>query len=131
MYHQIRDRFRAGADFSAPDYVAARGLLHDLRQRWQRDTAGYDAVLLPSVASLPPAIDAIAADPARYAAENLLALRNTRVGNLFGLCALSLPTGTPGCGLSAMAPARAEARLLRLGHALERARTPMAGIRPT
>jgi aspartyl-tRNA(Asn)/glutamyl-tRNA(Gln) amidotransferase subunit A len=37
------------------------------------------------------------------------------------LCALSLPTGLAGCGLTLMAPAGAEARLLRLGAAAERA----------
>jgi aspartyl-tRNA(Asn)/glutamyl-tRNA(Gln) amidotransferase subunit A len=30
--------------------------------------------------------------------ENLLCLRNTRIGNLMGLCGLSLPTGVPSTG---------------------------------
>ena len=34
-----------------------------------------------------------------------------------GLCGLSLPTGTPSCGLMMLAPPMAEARLLRLGAA--------------
>jgi len=50
-----------------------------------------------------------------------LTLRNTRVGNLMGLCGLSLPTGTPSCGLMMLAPPMAEARLLRLGAAAEAA----------
>jgi aspartyl-tRNA(Asn)/glutamyl-tRNA(Gln) amidotransferase subunit A len=121
MYHQIRDRFRAGAGFSGPDYVAAWERLDGLRDRFRADTAGCDAIVLPTVASLPPSLARLEAEPAYYAAENLLALRNTRLANLFGLCALTLPTGLPGCGLMAMAPAGAEARLLRLGHAMEAA----------
>ena len=47
--------------------------------------------------------------------------QNTRLANLLGLCALTLPTQTPSCGLMLMAAPRAEARLLRLGASAERA----------
>ena len=41
-----------------------------------------------------------------YITENLLALRNTRIGNLMEQCVLTLPAGQPSCGLSIMcAPA--------------------------
>jgi aspartyl-tRNA(Asn)/glutamyl-tRNA(Gln) amidotransferase subunit A len=53
--------------------------------------------------------------------ENLLALRNTRIGNLLGLPVLTLPTSQPSCGISLMAGAGQEARLLRLGTAVEQA----------
>ncbi|MBL9047417.1 MAG: amidase, partial [Tabrizicola sp.] len=52
---------------------------------------------------------------------NLLALRNTRIANLMGVCALTLPTSQPSCGISLIAPAGEERRLLRLGAAAERA----------
>lgn len=119
MFPLIRDRFRAGAGFSGPDYVAAWRRLGELRAAYRADTAGYDAVLLPTAPNLPPTVERLLADPAHYAEENLLTLRNTRLGNLMDACALTLPTGTPGCGLSAMAPPGAEARLLRLGRAME------------
>ena len=61
------------------------------------------------------------ADDAYYVTENLLALRNTRIGNLMGLCALTLPTSQPSCGISLMAAPGTENRLLRLGTAAERA----------
>ena len=61
------------------------------------------------------------ADDAYYVTENLLALRNTYIANLFGLCALTLPTGQPSCGISFMAAPGQEERLLRLGSAAERA----------
>jgi aspartyl-tRNA(Asn)/glutamyl-tRNA(Gln) amidotransferase subunit A len=60
-------------------------------------------------------------DDTYYVTENLLSLRNTRIGNLMGVCALTLPTSQPSCGISLMCPPGQEARLLRLGAAAERA----------
>ena len=121
MYARILERFRGGADFSAPDYVAGWRRLRALRQIWLAETAGYDAVLLPTVANLPPALDRLMSDADYYVAENLLTLRNTRVGNLMGLCGLTLPTGTPSCGLMMLAAPGADERLLRIGAAAEAA----------
>jgi aspartyl-tRNA(Asn)/glutamyl-tRNA(Gln) amidotransferase subunit A len=56
-----------------------------------------------------------------YLSENLLALRNTRIGNLMGLCALTLPLDTPSCGLMLMCPPNMEEHLLRMGAAAEEA----------
>jgi aspartyl-tRNA(Asn)/glutamyl-tRNA(Gln) amidotransferase subunit A len=119
MYSRILERFRGGKDFSAPDYVAGWRRLRELRALWLAETAGYDAVLLPSVANLPPDVSRLMTDPDYYVTENLITLRNTRVGNLTGLCGLSLPTGVPSCGLMMMAPPMAEDRLLCLGAAAE------------
>jgi aspartyl-tRNA(Asn)/glutamyl-tRNA(Gln) amidotransferase subunit A len=121
MFVQVRERFRSGASVSAQAFVQAWLKLDALRADWAAATAGYDAVLAPTTPNLPPNVEATLADLDHFSAENLLALRNTRVGNLFGLCALTLPAGAPSCGIMAMAAPRSEARLLRLGAALERA----------
>ncbi len=119
MFPPVLARFRAGRDHRADDYLAARLRLDALRADFARATAGVDAVLLPTTANLPPRIDAVTGDHAFFTSENLRTLRNTRIGNLMGGCALTLPTGAPGCGLSLMAPPMDEARLLRLGAAAE------------
>lgn len=121
MYSRILERFRGGKDFSAPDYVAGWRRLRELRALWLTETAGYDAVLLPSVANLPPDVNRLMTDPDYYVTENLITLRNTRVGNLMGLSGLSLPTGVASCGLMMLTPPMAEDRLLRLGAAAEAA----------
>lgn len=121
MFAPIRDRFRAGAAFSGADFIRAWRRLREIRAIWADRTAAYDAVLVPTSAILPPDAARLLSDPAYFAAENLLALRNTRIGNLMGLCALTLPTGRPMCGLSLLAAPMAEERLLRLGAAAERA----------
>ena len=118
MFPPVRERFRAGKAFSGPDFVAGWQRLETLRAAYAAATAGYDAVLVPSVALMPPKQAAVEADHALFTSENLLTLRNTRIGNLMGLCALTLPTATPSCGLSLMAGPGQEARLLRIGAAL-------------
>ncbi|MEO0359134.1 MAG: amidase family protein, partial [Pseudomonadota bacterium] len=121
MFPEILARFRGGADVSAPDYIAAWQALDCYRAMFWDAVAGYDAVLVPTSPILPPNIDRLGTDSAYYVQENLLALRNTRVGNLMGGCAVTLPTGVPSTGISLMAPAMAEDRLLRLAAAAENA----------
>ena len=48
-----------------------------------------------------------------------MALRNTRIANLLGVCALTIPTNHPSCGVSIMALPNMEEKLLRLGRAAE------------
>jgi len=121
MYPRILERFRAGAGFSAPDLVAARARLERLRAAWAEATAGFDAVLAPTTANLPPETARLLADADHYVAENLLTLRNTRIGNLMGLCAVTLPTGVPSTGLMLMGRAGTDGRLLHLAAAAEAA----------
>lgn len=121
MYDQILERFRIGTQFSGPDYVAAWAQVRTARMAWDRATARFDAVLCPTAPNLPPNVDRLASDKDYYVTENLLTLRNTRIGNLMGLCALTLPTGTLSCGISLMAAPRTEEALLRLGAAAEAA----------
>jgi aspartyl-tRNA(Asn)/glutamyl-tRNA(Gln) amidotransferase subunit A len=121
MFPRILERFRSGANVSAVDYVAAWRRLAAIQAIWADRTAGFDAVLLPTSPILPPDANRLMTDDAYYVTENLLALRNTRIGNLMGGCVLTLPTSQPSCGISLMAGPGQEARLLRLGSAAERA----------
>ncbi len=121
MFPRILERFRTGAAIKASDYVAGWRRLHVLRQIWADKTAGYDAVLLPTSPILPPDANRLMVDNDYYVTENLLALRNARIGNLMDQCALTLPTNQPSCGISLMAGPGQEERLLRLGAAAERA----------
>ncbi len=119
MFPRILERFRAGAAFPAADYVAAWRRLRQIRDEWATAAAGFDAILVPTAPILPPDAQRLMTEHDYYVTENLLALRNTRIGNLMGLCALTLPTSQPSCGLSLMAPPGEEERLLRLGAAGE------------
>ena len=121
MFGPVRERFRAGGDVSAVDYIQGWQHLEQLRAAFMARMAGYDAVLAPTSPILPPDTQRLLNDEAYFGERNLLALRNTRIGNLMGLCSLTLPTGRAHCGLMLMAPPFEEARLLRLGAAAEAA----------
>ncbi len=121
VFAAVRERFQAGAAHSAADYVAAWQRLDAIRAEWDAATAAYDAVILPTAPILPPKIADLQADTDYFVARNLLALRNTRIGNLMGGAVLTLPTGVAATGLSLMVPPMQEHRLLRLGAAAEAA----------
>jgi len=121
MFAPILERFRSGKDFTAADYVAGWQKLEALRVQWHARVAGYDAVIMPTAPILPPDHARLLSDEAYYVTENLLALRNTRVGNLMGLSAVSLPTGVPSCGIMLCGKPFGEAALLRVAAAAEQA----------
>ncbi len=121
MYPEILERFRTGKNVSGADYIAAWSKLKASRAAWDAATSGFDAVLAPTAPILPPNLDRLLTDHDYYVTENLLALRNTRIGNLMGLAALTLPTGTPGCGVMMMGYPGSEEALLRIGSAAEAA----------
>ena len=121
MFAEVRERFRGGATHLASDYVAAWQKLDALRIDYHKAVAGYDAVLMPTSPILPPNVKRLESEPEYFVTQNLLALRNTRIGNLMGSCAVTLPTGLPSTGLMMMAPAMQEERLLRLASAAENA----------
>ena len=121
MFAEILERFRLGKNHSGPDYVAAWATLEAARIAYDKATSEFDAVILPTAPILPPDLERLNTDHEYYVTENLLSLRNTRIGNLMGLCALSLPTGVPSCGLMVMMHPDSEEALLRLGAAIERA----------
>ncbi len=121
MFDQILERFRGGANVSAADYVAAWRTLEAGRRAWHARMAGYDAVICPTAPNVPPNFDRLMSDHDYFVTENLLTLRNTRAANLMGLSAVTLPTGTPSCGIMLMGAPMAEERLLRLAAAAETA----------
>lgn len=121
MFPRILDRFRSGETVSSGDYIRGWRRLRELRGEWAQATAGFDAVLLPTSPILPPHAQRLMTDSDYYVTENLLALRNTRLGNLLDQAVLTLPTSVPSAGISLMTAPGSEERLLRLGAAAERA----------
>ncbi|WP_347311581.1 amidase [Defluviimonas sp. SAOS-178_SWC] len=121
MYGPVCERFRAGATYSGADFVAGWRWLRAIRAVWAERTASYDAVLLPSSPILPPNAERLLSDDDYFTTENLLGLRNARIGNLMGVSALTLPTGLPMTGIMLLGRPMGEERLLRTGAAAEAA----------
>lgn len=121
MYPHIRDRFRAGGEVSAADFVDAWAALKQLRKLYETQTAGYDAAILPSCPILPPMRAALEEEGELYTRANLMTLRNTRIANMLGLASITLPTGLPCTGIMFQGLPNSEEHLLRIAAAAERA----------
>ncbi|NNE79857.1 MAG: amidase [Silicimonas sp.] len=119
MYGPVRARFLQGKTIMAADFIAGWHRLEALRQDYHDAVCDFDAVILPSSPIRPPKMQALLDDDAYFTAQNLLALQNTRIGNLLGLTALTLPTGVPSCGI--MVQGRREEDILAIGKAMEAA----------
>lgn len=128
MFAMTEARFLSGAAHRAEAHMRSRFALQALSDRVVAEMAGFDALIMPSVKTIPPPADALLGDPDAYLRENLAALHLTSLANVLALCALSLPAGPPvGDGLppaSAMlvGPPHAERSLLCAAAAIEAVR---------
>lgn len=120
MFPEILSRFRSGKDILAADYISAWARLKELRILWEEKTRVYDAVILPTSQILPPNLERLLKDGDYYKKQNLLALKNTRIGNLLGLASLTVPTGIQSVGFMLMSHANSEEKLLNIGAEIER-----------
>ncbi|MFQ6551141.1 amidase [Aestuariibius insulae] len=121
MYAQIVERIMGGKGVTAAAYLQAWARIREIRADWAERMAGFDAVLCPTCPIAPPNAERLATDDAYFKRANLMTLRNTRIGNLMGLCGLTIPAGVPSAGILLNGPPGSEARLLRLGMAAEAA----------
>ena len=129
LYDQrILSRIRLGANQSAADYL---DLLHrraDFITRVEPVMAPYDALIMPTVPIVPPALAPLE-DEQEYHRVNLLLLRNTRFANLLDGSAVSIPCHEPGqapVGLMIVGPRDSDRRLLGLAAAIEALVSPTA-----
>jgi aspartyl-tRNA(Asn)/glutamyl-tRNA(Gln) amidotransferase subunit A len=129
---RVGARIEMGATADAADQIDLVRARASLRARVDRVTAGYDALVLPTVPVVPPEIAPLEADDDLYHSANRLMLRNPALFNVLDRCALSLPCHAPGeapVGLMVVGPTMGDARLLSVGLAIEAAlaREPAAG----
>jgi aspartyl-tRNA(Asn)/glutamyl-tRNA(Gln) amidotransferase subunit A len=121
MYDRIEGRFRQGKHADPTRDAEARREYARLSAAVQLRMNEVGLIVMPTTACWPPDRQHLLDDEAFYTERNMLALRNTRLANLLGLCSLTVPTATPMCGLMLFGPPNAEARLLRAGAAIEAA----------
>jgi aspartyl-tRNA(Asn)/glutamyl-tRNA(Gln) amidotransferase subunit A len=109
VFPPVLARLSAGREVLAADYLSGWEELRAIRAGARDVLAGLDALLCPTCAILPP----LAADHDLFRTRNLLALRNTRIANLLGLASVTIPTGTPSCGLMLSVLPGREGQVLR------------------
>lgn len=122
MDQRVRQRLLLAPNFSTQDYI----YLQQERVRLQTavtDLLGHRFLLFPTVPITAPALDALEASDELFAATNLLALRNTMLGNYVGTPGVSLPIGIDRDGLPGgallSAPYGDDDRVLAAARAIE------------
>ena len=75
----------------------------------------YDCILMPTIPILPPKIKEVTNNEKLYDKYNMLALRNTRIGNVLPMCSISLPCpGNLPIGLMLSMPIGKDNKLINL-----------------
>jgi aspartyl-tRNA(Asn)/glutamyl-tRNA(Gln) amidotransferase subunit A len=118
---RIRVRIARGEHMSAADYIDLSNARPRLIASFDRATAPYDCVLMPTVPIIAPRI-ADLDDERAYNSINMLILRNTALGNFFDRCAISMPCHREGeapVGLMLMGETLGDARLFGIAAAVE------------
>jgi aspartyl-tRNA(Asn)/glutamyl-tRNA(Gln) amidotransferase subunit A len=121
---RVASRALRGADMSAADYLEVLAQRAAMIADSGRLAAPYDALLMPTVAMVAPAIAPLEADDQLYGKTNLAILRNPSVVNFLDGCAMSIPCHQPGdgpVGLMIVGQCGADRRLLSVALALESA----------
>ena len=113
---RVSDRILASRGRTASDYIRLGFERRRLQREFWASCTGFDAVLAPTVACLPPYLKDLAEDDA-YFRTNAQVLRNTQVFNLLGVPAVSVPCGRM-VGVSVAARPREEALILSVADAL-------------
>ncbi len=121
----VAHRMIAGRTLSAPDYLTLLRRCAALRERVQWTLRDVDAVIVP--ATMVPARPLAVIDASResYVDHNLKYHRNTSIGNILNLCAVSVPCGFTReglpIGLMIYAKPFQEDMALRVAYAYEQA----------
>jgi aspartyl-tRNA(Asn)/glutamyl-tRNA(Gln) amidotransferase subunit A len=118
---RIRVRIARGEHMSAADYIDLMSARSRLIASFDRATAPYDCLLMPSVPIVAPRI-ADLDDERAYNSTNMLILRNTALGNFFDRCSISVPCHREGeapVGLMLMGETLGDSRLFGIAAAVE------------
>jgi aspartyl-tRNA(Asn)/glutamyl-tRNA(Gln) amidotransferase subunit A len=120
---RIRTRIERGREMTAAEYIRLVAARADFIRRFDAETEGFDALVMPTVPITASPIAAFARDE-DYARLNLRLLRNTSIVNFLDRCALTLPIqppGTPPVGLMVVSRHGEDRRLLAIGIGIESA----------
>ena len=119
---RVRGRIEGGAAASAADYLDSLAARQAIGAEMAIATAPYDAVVMPTVPTIPAPIADLVADEAAYLRVNALMLRNTAIGNFLDRCAISIPChrlGEPPAGLMLMGQPMGDRALFDLAAGIE------------
>lgn len=114
-------RILRGREQDAAEYIDLLNLRADFTARVSRQIRKFDAVLMPTIPLVAPALSALTSDD-DYVRANGLALRNPSIVNFIDGCAISLPCHDPGTapvGLSLFGLANTDTAVLSVAKVVE------------
>jgi aspartyl-tRNA(Asn)/glutamyl-tRNA(Gln) amidotransferase subunit A len=127
---RVASRILKGRDQTAADYVRLIAARAELIRSARTVTATHDAVMMPTVPFIAPALRDLAEDAAYFRA-NALALRNPAIANFLDRCAISIPVqrgeDAP-VGLMLMGVHGADGKLFSIACAAEALLSPQRGL---
>ena len=91
--------FAAGPTTSAAEYRASLNGLAPVRAAVAAVIAPYDALIAPTLPTTAISLDHVLASLASYQRQNSIFSQITRIANILGLCAASVPCGSDSDGL--------------------------------
>jgi aspartyl-tRNA(Asn)/glutamyl-tRNA(Gln) amidotransferase subunit A len=118
-------RMIKGAETPAHEYLRTELNWNSLRKKTMTQLANIDALLCPTVMIPATPVAEVARDIDRYSKRNVQCLRNTSVGNILNLCAVTVPCGITSdglpVGLMIYGKSFDEAMVLRIARAYQKA----------
>nr|WP_321526026.1 amidase [uncultured Cohaesibacter sp.] len=124
---RVLSRLEASGDISAADYIEMLALRKDMIERSHLATRNFDAILMPTVAIVPPEVKPLLASDALYAEANYKVLRNTALINNLGRPAATIPVGLKGgapVGLMVVGEHGADAHVQDIAESLDEVLMP-------
>ena len=129
----VGNRLVSGRNVSAFEYFEITRQWAELRKKIGHTLADVDALIVPTTAIPALPLSQIDQDLQTYTHHNLLYLRNTAIGNILNLCAVSIPCGQTKnglpIGLMIYAKPFQEEMALRIAYAFEQA-YPLTSMQP-
>lgn len=121
----VGQRLIQGKHISASAYLNAVRACERLRAKVQHSLRDVDALLVPTTMIPAKPVEEVDTTMESYTERNLQYLRNTSIGNILNLCALSVPCGFTSeglpIGLMIYGKPFHEPMVLRIGYAFEQA----------
>ncbi len=123
IYSGVMERFEIGERIKESDIKEVYAGVKELGEKFTRSVDSFSAVVMPTVVREPAVISELENSAELYREENLLALRNSMLVNLLGLCAITIPAGFTEnglpVGLMLVSKPFSETALLQIAKAVE------------
>lgn len=118
----VQIRVQGAQDVNCIDYLTRKHTIATACVNAADYLNNFDVIISPTIATTAPLVSDLK-DINNYRKANMLALRNTSIGNLMGMCAISIPIGKDNygipVGLQLMSGPNTESKLLAIASLIE------------